>query len=226
MKHLRIILLALAIAVAGYMTTAAIGAKPPAPPGQTSNPGSPGDDCSHGNSGQECRTDPSTNGADCDDHGNARGNEDHCAPAGSTTTTSTASTTTGSTSTGGTTTRPGSSTSSVPTGTAPEPTTVTTAPQGGGTTGEGTTTAGSAPGGHPAAGPQPRGGSVPPAVFKKRIERALRKQERQPGTGRIDPTPTARGQLPHTGMNLGERALIGILLILLGLGLRLGTRRA
>jgi cell division septation protein DedD len=44
-------------------------------------PGSPGDDCSHGNSGKDCRPDPQPeHGKECDDHGNARGNEDHCGP--------------------------------------------------------------------------------------------------------------------------------------------------
>jgi len=54
------------------ITPQALGAKPP------TNPGSPGDDCSRGNSNQECRDDPSENGKDCEDHGKARGNEDHC----------------------------------------------------------------------------------------------------------------------------------------------------
>ena len=54
------------------ITPRAMAAKPP------TNPGSPGDDCSRGNSNQECRDDPSENGKDCEDHGKARGNEDHC----------------------------------------------------------------------------------------------------------------------------------------------------
>ena len=52
----------------------------------TTVPGSPGDDCSHGNSGKDCRPDPNQNGKDCEDHGNAKGNEDHC-DQGETTTT-------------------------------------------------------------------------------------------------------------------------------------------
>src|SRR5438876_1061104 len=61
----------------------------------TTVPGSPGDDCSHGNSSTDCRPDPNQNGKDCEDHGNARGNEDHCDPATTTTneTTSTVETT-------------------------------------------------------------------------------------------------------------------------------------
>ena len=52
----------------------------------TTVPGSPGDDCSHGNSGKDCRPDPNQNGKDCEDHGNAKGNEDHCDQAETTTT--------------------------------------------------------------------------------------------------------------------------------------------
>ena len=47
----------------------------------TDNPGSPGDACSRGASDQDCRPDPQPeHGQDCDDHGVARGNEDHCGP--------------------------------------------------------------------------------------------------------------------------------------------------
>src|SRR5206468_1346947 len=70
----------------------------------TTVPGSPGDDCSHGNSGSDCRPDPNQNGKDCEDHGNARGNEDHCdqvdtptTPETTTTSTTTTTTTTSST---------------------------------------------------------------------------------------------------------------------------------
>src|SRR6266511_20844 len=84
--------------VAGLGVSAALadpgnGNGPPAP----TVPGSPGDDCSHGNSDQDCKPDPSENGKDCDDHGNAKGNEDHCAPV--TTTTPTTTTTPGTTTT-------------------------------------------------------------------------------------------------------------------------------
>jgi hypothetical protein len=60
-------------------------------------PGSPGDNCSHGSNTVSCRTDPSTNGQDCEDHGNASGNEDHCAPTTNQTTQSTTHGTTTST---------------------------------------------------------------------------------------------------------------------------------
>jgi hypothetical protein len=72
--------LALAVVLAaGVFTSVALAGKPPSPPGQTSNPGSPGDDCSHGNSDKPCKPDPQPgHGSECDDHGNASGNEDHC----------------------------------------------------------------------------------------------------------------------------------------------------
>jgi hypothetical protein len=73
------------------------------------------------------------------------------------------------------------------------------------------------------------GGSVPPAVYRRiqrQYERDLRKQERQRGTGRVDAAQTASGQLPHTGLNVGERALVGFLVLLLGAGLRRAGRRA
>ncbi len=79
------------------MWTPSLIASPP-----SGNPGSPGDNCSHGNSNQECRDDPSDNGQDCDEHGNASGNEDHCD--GTTTTTTTETTTTDETTTDETTT--------------------------------------------------------------------------------------------------------------------------
>jgi len=72
----RIILIAiLAVAFALGIFAATSIAKGP-PPG---NPGSPGDNCSHGNSNKPCKDDPQPDkGKDCEDHGVARGNEDHC----------------------------------------------------------------------------------------------------------------------------------------------------
>ncbi len=64
-------------------------------------PGSPGDNCSHGGNTVPCRPDPSTNGQDCQDHGKAAGNEDHCT---TTATTSATTQTTHHTTTSGTTT--------------------------------------------------------------------------------------------------------------------------
>jgi len=80
-KALTIVIAALALSLGGVAAVAADpgNGKGNGPPATV--PGSPGDDCSHGNSGKPCRPDPQpTHGKDCDDHGNARGNEDHCAP--------------------------------------------------------------------------------------------------------------------------------------------------
>jgi hypothetical protein len=68
-----LLLLALAVTF-GLGLVAAVAAQP-----GPNNPGSPGDNCSHGNSNQLCKPDPQPDrGKDCLDHGNARGNEDHC----------------------------------------------------------------------------------------------------------------------------------------------------
>jgi hypothetical protein len=235
MKHLRYIVLALALVVTGYLCTAATASKPPAPPGHTTTnpngpPTGPGNVCPPGQHGEPPGSSncvPNGNGVgNCDqnqsgDHGNGGndrgdGKGDGCS--GTTSTSSTTTTSTSSTSTVST------ATSTVET--ASQPTTTVGAPpqgspgQGGTSTTGGSTTPGT-------TGPQPQpvsGGMLPPAEkrIKARLQRELRKQERERGTGRIDPTPTASGQLPHTGMSLGERALVGILLILLGLGLRRG----
>jgi len=82
-----------ALLLVGGLTVAGVAAPPP------SNPGSPGDDCSHGNSNKPCKEDPSPNGKDCEDHGRARGNEDHCLPGETTDTTDTTDTTTTTTET-------------------------------------------------------------------------------------------------------------------------------
>lgn len=74
------------ILLAGFFVSqmaTAQGSPPPPPtttPGNSgNNPGSPGDNCSHGNSGAPCKPDPQPgHGKECDDHGNASGNEDHC----------------------------------------------------------------------------------------------------------------------------------------------------
>jgi hypothetical protein len=73
------ILGAILVALGGVAAVAADPGNGNGPPATV--PGSPGDDCSHGNSGKDCRPDPQPeHGKECDDHGNARGNEDHCGP--------------------------------------------------------------------------------------------------------------------------------------------------
>jgi hypothetical protein len=72
-KLFTIVAMLTAFGAGGAMAAAATADKPP------SNPGSPADNCSHGNSDQACKDDPQPDhGKDCEDHGNARGNEDHC----------------------------------------------------------------------------------------------------------------------------------------------------
>ncbi len=73
-KCLGIMIAALVIAMPIFLSMNA-EATPP-----NGNPGSPGNNCSQGNSGATCVPDPSENGQDCLDHGNARGNENHCLP--------------------------------------------------------------------------------------------------------------------------------------------------
>lgn len=90
-RALYVIVAAMAFALG---TTAAVMASPPA-----GNPGSPGDNCSEGNSNKSCVPDPSPNGKDCEDHGNARGNENHCDATTTTTETTTDETTTQETTT-------------------------------------------------------------------------------------------------------------------------------
>lgn len=115
------------------------------------NPGSPGNNCSQGNSNATCVPDPNEHGQECEDHGNAQGNENHCltvtvsptttvppttTPPPSTTTvtvpTTTTATETETTSTSTTTTPPATTTTAPPssstTTTTPPVTSTTTAP--------------------------------------------------------------------------------------------------
>jgi hypothetical protein len=138
--------LALAVILAaGVFTSVALAGKPPSPPGQTSNPGSPGDDCSHGNSDKPCKPDPQPgHGSECDDHGNASGNEDHCAAtttAPSTNTNVSNSTSTAAISTTTNITTNGSSGTNTPTTPAGSTTTTISGGVAGTTTTDATTTA-------------------------------------------------------------------------------------
>jgi hypothetical protein len=192
--------------VAGIGASAAL-ATPTTPNGNgppSTVPGSPGDDCSHGNSDKDCRPDPNENGKDCDDHGNARGNEDHC-DAGSTTTTTTTESTT-STSNTTTTTSTGSTTSTSATTTTS--TTRTTPASGGG----GTTTTNP-----PASG----GGGTPAATppTKPELQKELAKQAKGV-RGAVASAPANSRELPFTGFPAWLIALIGSTLVAAGLGLR------
>jgi hypothetical protein len=162
----------------------------------TTVPGSPGDDCSHGNSGSDCRPDPNQNGKDCEDHGNARGNEDHCDAVETTTTTetsTTSTTTTGST----TTTNPGSPGS--PPGNNGSPSS-------------------------PPGGPQSPSASAPPVskppVSKPQLQKELAHQVKAAHAVRSSRGSTKPGELPFTGFPAWAFALVGSLLLGAGLGLR------
>jgi hypothetical protein len=199
------VLLVAGVGVSAALADPGNGNGPPA----STVPGSPGDDCSHGNSDQDCKPDPSENGKDCDDHGNARGNEDHCAPATTTTTTPSTTTTTPST----TTTTPGTTTTT--------PGTTTTTP-GATTTPGGTTTTPSTPTGN---GPTSSGatGSTPPPASPptaKPVHEAAGKKATKAHAGRVASKTVQRGELPFTGFPAWALALIGCLMLAAGFGLR------
>jgi hypothetical protein len=177
----------------------------------TTVPGSPGDDCSHGNSGAACRPDPNQNGQDCEDHGKARGNEDHCDAVDTTTETTTTTessttsttTTTTTTTTGTTTTNPGS----------PGP-----PPPGN----DGSPSS-------PPAGPESSSASTPPAVTppvitppvtRPQLQKELAHQVRSAHAVRASRGSTKPGELPFTGFPAWVFALIGSVLLGAGLGLR------
>lgn len=197
--------------VAGVGVSAALAA-----PGTTPNggnppptvPGSPGDDCSHGNSGKDCRPDPNENGKDCEDHGNARGNEDHCDQATPTTTdtTTTTSTTTTTESTTSTTTQ----TTTTPTNTTPETRTTPTTPETG-TTPSTTTTPATPTGSAPAE-------NAPPT--KPELQKELAEQVKGVQSGRVSHASSNPAELPFTGFPAWALALTGLLMLVAGLGLR------
>jgi hypothetical protein len=163
-------------------------------------PGSPGDDCSHGNSGAACRPDPNQNGKDCEDHGNAKGNEDHCDTTTTTETTPTTETTT-----------------TVETTTTPETTTTT----------PGTTTNPGSSGGTPGNGGSPAssaGGSTPSSVSAPPISTPEQQQapaQQVKGAQAAAPAANkAAGELPFTGFPAWALALLGSVMLAAGLGLR------
>jgi hypothetical protein len=162
----------------------------------TTVPGSPGDDCSHGNSDKDCRPDPNENGKDCEDHGNARGNEDHCDSGGTTTTTTTTETTT-------TTTTTDTTPTTTTTATTTPSTTTTATPQGNST---------------PSSSGESSSTSAPP------ITKPAPQKERAQVKGAQAASPAHAagkpGELPFTGLPTWAFALIGSVLLGAGLGLR------
>ena len=164
-------------------------------------PGSPGDDCSHGNSDQDCKPDPQPgHGQECDDHGNASGNEDHCDDVTTTTTPTTTETTT----------TPNDTTTSTVTTTTPTTQTGTTPPAA---------TPATAPLPPAAAGSAPSPTSNPP-VTKPELEAELAEQVKGADAGRTSHARGNPGELPFTGFPAWALALMGSLMLGTGLGLR------
>ena len=161
----------------------------------TTAPGSPGDDCSHGNADKDCRPDPNENGKDCEDHGNARGNEDHCDQSTGTTTTTTTNntTTTNSTTTNSTTTN---STTTTPKNTTP-----------------GTTSSPSSTTGTTTSTPNP-------PVTQPQLDKELAKQAAKSGVAGAARAESKPGELPFTGFPTWIVGVIGGMLLAAGLGLR------
>ena len=169
----------------------------------TTVPGSPGDDCSHGNSGKDCRPDPNQNGKDCEDHGNARGNEDHCDQAQTTTTVPTTTneiTTTNETTTTNQTT---TTTTKTETGTTPPTTTSSSTPGKGGSSG--------GPGVSSAA---------EPTVSTPAVQNKLAHHVKAAGASGVAAATSKPGELPFTGFPAWVLALIGSAMLAAGLGLR------
>jgi hypothetical protein len=205
---------------AGFGASAALAAPhasyPNEPPPTV--PGSPADDCSHGNAGADCRPDPSENGKDCDDHGNARGNEDHCDQTATTTPTSTSTTTSTTTTT--------TTTATTATTTTPATTTTTTTTSGGSTpTTPPTTTSAGPPTATPpaspaaAAGGMAESGSNPP-MTKPELQKELAKQAKAVRGTVASRARNNPGELPFTGFPAWVLAIAGCLLLATGVGLR------
>ncbi len=203
-KAITTIVAAMALALGGL---AAAGFASPPP----SNPGSPGDNCSHGNSNQPCKEDPSPNGKDCEDHGKARGNEDHCD--GTTTTTPTETTPTETTPTTPTETTPTTPEETVPCSDCPQPTVP-----------EPTTPTETVP---PQETVPVEGSSdTPPVVKTTELEKQLDKQAKANGAESA-PVATAvhpADELPYTGLPLGAWVALGLGLVGSGLALRRRAR--
>jgi hypothetical protein len=201
--HAAKVLVLTGLLVAGVAASAAL-ADPGSPGGgpPPTNPGSPGDNCSHGNSDKDCRPDPNENGQDCEDHGNASGNEDHCDAVDTTTTTTTTSTTettsTSTTTTSSTTTTPTTTSSGSP-GTPP--------PGNGG------------PPSSSSSGPESSSASTPP-VTKPELQKQLAEQAKGVHAARASSAPSKPGELPFTGFPAWVIALIGSAMLVTGLGLR------
>jgi hypothetical protein len=165
-------------------------------PQATTTPGSPGDDCSHGSNSVTCRPDPNQNGKDCEDHGNAKGNEDHCNQADTTTTTEST---------------PETTTTNETTTTTPETTTNPGSP--GTPSGNGGSSSSSA------GGSAPSSASAPP-VSTPEQEQAPAQQVKGARVSHVAAASSTPGQLPFTGFPAWVLALIGSAMLAAGLGIR------
>ena len=177
----------------------------------TTVPGSPGDDCSHGNSGSDCRPDPNQNGKDCEDHGNAKGNEDHCDQSGTTTTDTTSTTETTTTNTTTTVTSTTTETETTPVTTTNPMTTTNPGTPG---------TPPAPPGNDGSAGSGPSSSTPPVTVTKPGLKKQLAHQVKSVRGARVSRGSSKPGELPFTGFPAWAFALIGSVLFTAGLGLR------
>ena len=214
---------ALAVALLGFAASFAL-----ADPGNGNGPpptvpGSPGDVCSHGASDKPCRSDPQpSHGQDCQDHGAAKGNEDHCAGA---TTQQTQPTTQQTQSTQQQTQQSTQQQTQSAASATTAPTTAATIAAATRTT----TPVTRGPLGVPAkpATPQRRAPFRPP-VLKRAPFRPptfkLTPPTAAPPTSRAVPKAPTSKTLPFTGLSLGWYALGGMLALMLGMALRRAFR--
>ena len=210
---------ALAVALLGFAASFALadpgnGNGPPA-----TVPGSPGGVCSQGASDKPCRPDPQpSHGQDCEDHGAAKGNENHCAGA---TTPQTQSTTQQTQSTQQQTQQ---STQQTQQSAAP----VTTAPTTTATITAATTTATTPVRRGPLGVPAKPAAPARRAPFRPPVKRApfrpptvkLTPPTAAPPTARAVPKVSTPKTLPFTGLSLGWYAIGGMLAVMLGMALR------
>jgi hypothetical protein len=199
---------ALAVALLGFAASVAVadpgnGHGPP-----PTVPGSPGGVCSQGASDKPCRPDPQPgHGQDCEDHGAAKGNENHCAGATTQQTQSTQQQTQQSTQQ--------TQQSDAPVTTAPTTTATIRA-----ATRTATTPVRRGPLGVPAkpATPARRAPFRPPPV-------KLTPPTAAPPTARAVPKVSTPKTLPFTGLSLGWYAIGGMLAVMLGMALRRAFRQ-
>lgn len=199
-RFLIVFLAAVAVALGGFSVALADPGNGNGPP--ATNPGSPGDDCSHGNADKPCKDDPQPDrGKDCEDHGNARGNEDHCE---------------------GTTTTPEEPpvVTEPPVTTTPEgPTSTPTTPTDQESTPGPVTAPESSPTPGSAAKPTPR--RTPKSQQSKPVVKAqVVKTAPTVKAGVVKAKPAEAKTLPYTGVPVGLYALLGVALMGGGLLMR------